>query len=127
MAIEYRPGKLELPEPPEEFVAPRLVRDGIAPLPVTHRHAAAVATLPDHHRDPFHRLLVAKAPLEDLRLATAAPRIRGYDVSTLSAASSRGQLGCPTARLELADRDAEANDRIRPTGPYCRARRRPLP
>ncbi len=44
---------------------------GFRELPVTAKHAAAVATLPLHHADPFDRMLLAQAFLEPLRLVTA--------------------------------------------------------
>ena len=80
MAIKYRLGKLPLPEPPSLFVPSRLVRDGVLPLPVEHHHAARVASLPDHHRDPFDRLLVAQAQVERLSLVTADRQLAAYDV-----------------------------------------------
>lgn len=89
IAIKYRLGKLPLPEPPEEFVPPRLVRDGIAPLSIDQRHSLRVAALPDLHRDPFDRLLVAQAQIERLVLLTADPQITQYEVDTLVAASGR--------------------------------------
>ena len=61
IAIKYRLGRLPLPEPPHKFIPPRLIRDGIKPLPVEHHHACHVANLPDLHRDPFDRLLIALA------------------------------------------------------------------
>ncbi|MGY1591328.1 type II toxin-antitoxin system VapC family toxin [Geodermatophilus sp. SYSU D00708] len=47
-------------------------------LPVTADHAAAVETLPDVHRDPFDRLLVAQAVAEGAVLLTADERLLGY-------------------------------------------------
>jgi PIN domain nuclease of toxin-antitoxin system len=44
-----------------------------------------VATLPKRHRDPFDRLLVAQAQLEDLPILTADPAFRRYDVKTVRA------------------------------------------
>lgn len=85
IAIKHRLGKLPLPLPPREFVESRLVRDRIRPLPVEHRHALEVAELPDHHRDPFDRLLVAQARLENLLLVTVDPALEPYDVSLLRA------------------------------------------
>ena len=85
IAIKYRLGKLSLPEPPARFVLPRLTRDGIEPLPVHHRHVCAVADLPDHHRDPFDRLLVAVAQAEDLPLVTADPQFLEYDITVIQA------------------------------------------
>jgi len=81
IAIKYRLGKLPLPEPPGEFIPPRLARDGIVPLPIEHAHATRVADLPELHRDPFDRLLVAQAQLEDLTIFTADDKLARYDVS----------------------------------------------
>jgi PIN domain nuclease of toxin-antitoxin system len=47
-------------------------------LPVTAGHAAAVEHLPDVHRDPFDRLLVAQAVAEGALLLTADDRLLGY-------------------------------------------------
>ncbi len=51
---------------------------GFAELPVSARHAARVMTLPQHHRDPFDRLLVAQALHEPLHLLTADAALRRY-------------------------------------------------
>lgn len=83
IAIKYRLGKLALPEPPRKFIAARLVRDGIAALPVELHHATHVASLPEHHRDPFDRLLVAQATLEGLTLATVDEAFDPYSVRRL--------------------------------------------
>lgn len=48
----------------------KLGQAGFHPLPVTWGHAAAVRRLPDIHRDPFDRILVAQAVSEPLRLLT---------------------------------------------------------
>ena len=54
-------------------------------LPIEHSHALHVATLPPHHRDPFDRLLVAQAQVEDLPILTADPLLARYEVRTISA------------------------------------------
>ncbi len=51
---------------------------GFAELPVTARHAAAVAALPRLHGDPFDRLLVAQATTEPLHLLTADEALTAY-------------------------------------------------
>ena len=51
---------------------------GFAELPVAASHAARVAALPAHHRDPFDRLLVAQAIHEPLRLLTADVMLKRY-------------------------------------------------
>ena len=51
---------------------------GFVELPVGSATAAAVATLPLLHRDPFDRLLVAQAIAEPAILYTADPRLPAY-------------------------------------------------
>jgi len=83
IAIKYRLGKLPLPEPPHKFIPPRLIRDGIKPLSVEHHHACQVANLPDLHRDPFDRLLIAQAQSEHLALITADQKLKDYNVELI--------------------------------------------
>ncbi|WP_419921099.1 type II toxin-antitoxin system VapC family toxin [Candidatus Poriferisodalis sp.] len=64
-------------------VDPRVLRRGLlehgyVELPVTGAHAAAVDVLPDIHRDPFDRLLIAQAHAEGLTLLTADSVIGRY-------------------------------------------------
>jgi PIN domain nuclease of toxin-antitoxin system len=47
-------------------------------LPIAPEHAAAVEHLPDHHHDPFDRLLVSQAVAEPLRLLTHDPLVLRY-------------------------------------------------
>jgi PIN domain nuclease of toxin-antitoxin system len=49
------------------------------------RHAVAVASLPDHHADPFDRLLIVQAQLEDLAIVTSDSAFDDYEVRTLDA------------------------------------------
>lgn len=47
-------------------------------LPVTMEHALSFARLPQLHKDPFDRMLVAQAVTEPLRLLTADRKLVGY-------------------------------------------------
>lgn len=51
---------------------------GVAVLPITAAHAAAVSDLYMHHRDPFDRLLVATAQIEGLTLLTHDAGLAAY-------------------------------------------------
>ncbi len=51
---------------------------GFSMLSITGEHAAQVADLPVHHRDPFDRLLVAQALTEPMRLLTNDEILRAY-------------------------------------------------
>lgn len=83
IAIKWSLGKLVIPEAPEVYVPERIRRSALGVLPVTHHHALAVSSLPDLHRDPFDRLLIAQARVESLELATADERFRDYPVEVL--------------------------------------------
>lgn len=83
IAIKYRLGKLPLPAPPEEFVPPRMARDEVLPLPVEPHHALRVGALPDHHRDPFDRLLIAQALVEQLTFYTADEQLLKYPAQSV--------------------------------------------
>ena len=86
ITIKFRLGRLPLPSEPETFVPARLARDGIGTLPIEMAHALRVASLPDIHRDPFDRILIAQAQIEDLPLVTADPQMAEYDVTVIPAA-----------------------------------------
>jgi PIN domain nuclease of toxin-antitoxin system len=79
IAIKRGLGKLEAPA---DYLEQLLSYD-VVPLPITLAHAAAVETLPDHHRDPFDRLLIAQALTERSTIVTNDTRIRAYDVPVL--------------------------------------------
>ena len=83
IAIKYGLGRIPLPEPPDKFITPRLLRDGIRPLPVEHQHACHVANLPDHHRDPFDRILIAQTQIERFTFITADRKLKDYDIEMI--------------------------------------------
>jgi PIN domain nuclease of toxin-antitoxin system len=83
MAIKARLGRLRLPDGLERFVPEQLALNGIESLPVQMSHTLHVHVLPDHHRDPFDRLLVAQAQLESLPILTRDPYIARYQVKTV--------------------------------------------
>jgi PIN domain nuclease of toxin-antitoxin system len=54
-------------------------------VPVTQSHAVEVADLPDHHRDPFDRLLIAQALSEQCGVVTADEVFSRYGVEVIPA------------------------------------------
>jgi PIN domain nuclease of toxin-antitoxin system len=84
IAIKWGLGKLALPEAPETYVPSRMLAAQVQSLAITHTHTLAVAGLPDHHRDPFGRLLIAQSRTESIPLATVDPLIGLYDVELLT-------------------------------------------
>jgi PIN domain nuclease of toxin-antitoxin system len=83
IAIKHGKGRLVLPEPPERYVANRLVHFRFVALPIQISHALRVASLPPIHDDPFDRLLVAQSQMEGLPILTADPEIARYAVTVL--------------------------------------------
>lgn len=88
IAIKYALGKLPLPEPPAVYVPERMRLSRFEGLAVTHTHALAVADLPPYHRDPFDRILVAQARVEELTLVTADAALEPYDVPVVNVRST---------------------------------------
>ena len=80
ISIKRRLGKLEAPAQVVEAIA----ASRFEPLAITLDHADAAGALPQHHRDPFDRMLVAQARVEGLTLVTRDPAIGAYDVDTLA-------------------------------------------
>jgi PIN domain nuclease of toxin-antitoxin system len=83
LTVKAMSGRLGLPEPAETYFD-GLVRDfGYELLPVHQRHVASLPGLPAIHGDPFDRMLVAQALVEDLDLVSGDERIRRYPVRTI--------------------------------------------
>jgi PIN domain nuclease of toxin-antitoxin system len=74
-AIKVKLGKLDADV---DALVSSISDSGFLELPVTAKHAAAVARLPDVHSDPFDRLLIAQAISEPLRFLTADDALGQY-------------------------------------------------
>ena len=85
IAIKAQSGRLRLPEAVDVWMAAVLDDGGFQVLTITMAHAVSVAALPTHHGDPFDRLLIVQAQLEDLTIATADAAFADYDVKVLDA------------------------------------------
>ena len=57
---------------------------GYRHLPLSLEHADAVSELPDHHRDPFDRMLIAQACTDRLTLMTHDVLMQRYDVQLIA-------------------------------------------
>lgn len=77
--IKRRLGKLDAPDSIVEHVADACFE----PLDISHAHASVAGRLPLHHRDPFDRMLVAQATIEDLTVVSRDPAFEQYDVRRL--------------------------------------------
>ena len=77
IAIKRARGRLRFPHVDAELL--RVLR--LTELPVTLRHAGRVANLPDHHRDPFDRMLIAQALSDDLTIVSRDRVVAAYPVA----------------------------------------------
>lgn len=83
VAIKVGLGRLQLGMGVPEWAA-RAARALVAePVPVTAEHAAFVAGLPRHHRDPFDRMLVAQAHALEVPLISADRALAAYGIELL--------------------------------------------
>ena len=55
-----------------------IASSGFIELPITAKHGALAANLPEYHRDPFDRMLIAQAMSEPLQFLTADELLRQY-------------------------------------------------
>ena len=83
MAIISRLGKLKVPDDLHSFVAEQVRINAIEVLPIEMIHALHVHALPDHHRDPFDRMLVAQSQIEKMPILTGDPQIALYAVTVI--------------------------------------------
>ncbi len=86
IGIKHQLGRLELPGSPESVIPDLMLRSGVEGIPISHAHALRAGVLPQHHRDPFDRLLVAQAQIEGLPLLTSDAFLKRYDVEVIDAA-----------------------------------------
>jgi PIN domain nuclease of toxin-antitoxin system len=81
LAIKARLGRLSVGGADiADFVAEQLAVNGFQVLPVNLSHALRTYALPDHHKDPFDRMLVAQAISEELALVSADRKLAAYKV-----------------------------------------------
>lgn len=79
IAIKRALGKLDAPDD----LRRTLLASGFDELAVTVDHASVAGALPRHHDDPFDRMLVAQALVEDLTVLTVDPRFAAYGVEVV--------------------------------------------
>lgn len=76
ISIKSKLGKLKI----SKNYTDELVKEGFLKLPVNWQHSKGVRDLPFIHRDPFDRLLIAQAQIENLTLLTVDENIKKYKI-----------------------------------------------
>lgn len=83
MQIKVQLGKLTLPAPLTDVIAKQRQANQIELLSITLAHIYELQNLPDHHRDPFDRLLVAQATIEKIPVISTDAQIAKYPVKVI--------------------------------------------
>jgi PIN domain nuclease of toxin-antitoxin system len=80
IAIKISIGKYKLPGAFEAWIEHQIQVNEFEILPIKITHAALVANLPFHHRDPFDQLLVAQALTEKIPIISGDGVLDAYSV-----------------------------------------------
>ena len=83
IAIKISVKKYVLSRPYEDFMQEAIDKNGFGYLHIVPKHTAAVATLPFHHKDPFDRLLIAQAIVENIPIISADLALDAYPIKRL--------------------------------------------
>ena len=83
IAIKAGLGKLAVPPDLDHWLPAEIAAAGLTPLPIDLNHALGVERLPRHHTDPFDRLLIAQAIVDDITLVSADRAFDAYGVRLL--------------------------------------------
>ncbi len=83
ISVKYALEKLELSQPPRDFLEERIRNNALIRLPINLSHTYRLSHLPLHHRDPFDRLLITQAQEEDLPVLSADSAFDLYDVEVI--------------------------------------------
>jgi PIN domain nuclease of toxin-antitoxin system len=83
LSIKMRLGKLNFPGPPAVIVPAFMAKQSLRSLPVTHLHAVKVYDLPPHHSDPFDRMIIAQAMVEQMTVLTSDRAFDRYPINVV--------------------------------------------
>lgn len=84
IALKHQQGKLDLPLPPVRWLRRLEDRYALTELPLDSALCTAAADLPDHHRDPFDRFIIAAALGLRVAVVTIDPKFAPYGVEVLA-------------------------------------------
>ena len=83
VAIKISIGKYSLQEPYQVFMEREIAANHFRILHIDPKHTAALTTMPFHHRDPFDRLIIAQASVENVPVVSCDAAFDAYGVTRL--------------------------------------------
>ncbi len=81
--IKFKSGKLRLDDPIEVMLDEQMQANNMIILDVKRSHAVNIINLPTFHKDPFDRMLISQAMIEDLSVMTADPQFADYNAKVV--------------------------------------------
>jgi PIN domain nuclease of toxin-antitoxin system len=84
IGLKYRQGKLELPATPSDWFQAVMQHHGLSEFPLDLAICIRATELPDIHRDPCDRLIIATAQIHTLPVVTTDPVFHEYDIEIIS-------------------------------------------
>lgn len=83
LQIKMKIGKFKLQDSLADVIAEQRRINGLQILPVELSHALHLENLPLHHKDPFDRLLISQAIVENMTLVSADTQFLKYQLNLL--------------------------------------------
>ena len=83
IAIKISVQKYALSQPYEAFMQQGIADNGFLILPIVPQHTAVLTTLPFYHRDPFDRLIIAQAMVEQVPVISGDAAFAAYPVTRI--------------------------------------------
>jgi PIN domain nuclease of toxin-antitoxin system len=81
--VKHQLGKLPLPSAADDFIKQQCEKHFVEYLSLDEKAVFNLSRLPNHHRDPFDRMLVCQAIAHDLTILTSDKMITQYPVATV--------------------------------------------
>ncbi len=82
IAIKARLGKLGMTAS-VNIILEQMIKNNISDLPIDMSHSMKLFDIPEIHKDPFDRMLIAQAIVESFPIITHDSKISQYDIETV--------------------------------------------
>ena len=83
LQLKIQNGKFSFPKPLPEIIREQQNINDLRILPIMPAHIYELENLPFHHKDPFDRLLIAQAAVENHLLVSDDPKSSDYPVKLI--------------------------------------------
>ena len=78
ISIKIRLGRLTMEENLEPFIVAQLAENNFQTLSITILHSIYTSKLPEIHKDPFDRMIIAQSKAENMSLISKDKNIKKY-------------------------------------------------